>query len=132
MTKSRRRLDRSSLAPLLLLLHLSCSSSFLVRHQRRHCPHIMRKRSSDGDEPMDIGDVVTYSLDEALDGCKEALGVVLESADVQPLCRWSEDATEFVWDDDQEAIAPTRVVRVLDQTGVFPEQRMAPRNIDPQ
>lgn len=133
-----QRVERGRLLVLFFFALFSlqcCVSSALLLPSHNVRRRVGTRRSGEdaaGEATVDIGDIVTYSLAEAReDGCKEALGVVLESLQVQPLCHWSPESNEFVCDDDQEAIAQTRIVRLLNQDGVFPEQRMAPRNIDP-
>lgn len=79
-----------------------------------------------------VGDIVTYELLEPIEGYTEALGVILEGeGEVQPLCRWSLEVAEFLWDEELALVGTERIRQRLNQDGVFPESRMAPRHLDP-
>ena len=74
-------------------------------------------------------DVVEYRLPD--DGSKLGLGAVLSSGMIQPLCVWSEDGKEFVWDERVEPFPPDdRVVRVVDD--VWPSTRLVDGGLGPR
>ena len=135
----------------MLILGLSgCSTLGLqlaprAAHARRHSSSWTTRRATaeataedtvaDSLDDLFDGDIVTYRLEEELpegtQGDGEGLGVVLENGSVQPLCMWSRTSNEFLWDEEVDTVPISRVVRRLDMSGVYPEQRKASRDVDP-
>ena len=74
-------------------------------------------------------DVVEYTTDDGGLG----LGVVCEDGSIHPLCYFVEEEdddgpVDYVWDEEVEAVAADRAVRVVDD--VYPKTRQAQRGVD--
>ena len=72
-------------------------------------------------------DVVEYSTDDGGLG----LGVVCEDGSIHPLCYFVEEEdgpVDYVWDEEVDAVAADRAVRVVDD--VYPKTRQAQRGVD--
>ena len=72
-------------------------------------------------------DVVEYATDDGGLG----LGVVCEDGMIHPLCYFVEEEdgpVDYVWDEEVDAVAADRAVRVVDE--VYPKTRQAQRGVD--
>ena len=78
-------------------------------------------------------DVVEYDLMESApeDDKTQGLGVVLEDGSIQPLCIWQAGSTEFVWDEDLDPVASSRVLSVIDMDQVFQSTRQVGGGMGP-
>jgi hypothetical protein len=82
---------------------------------------------------VEEGDIVEYKLPSAEigdDGKRLGVGCVYDGS-ILPLCKWSADSDDFLYDEDVETIALSEAVRTLDMNRVWHSNRLVGGGIGP-
>ena len=107
----------------LSLITTVCAAAFVMRRPARSGHRI----NSIVDDLAEH-DVVEFTTDDGGLG----LGVVCEDGTIHPLCYFVEEEddgpVDYVWDEEVDAVAADRAVRVVDD--VYPKTRQAQRGVD--
>ena len=116
---------RPQLLSLIPLLITACATAFIMRPAVRSG----HRRINSIVDDLCEHDVVEYSTDDGGLG----LAVVCEDGSLHPLCYFVEEEdddapVDYVWDEEVDAVAADRAVRVVDD--VYPKTRQAQRGVD--
>ena len=114
---------RPQLLSLIPLLITACATAFIMRPAVRSG----HRRINSIVDDLAEHDVVEYTTDDGGLG----LGVVCEDGSIHPLCYFVEEEdgpVDYVWDEEVDAVAADRAVRVVDD--VYPKTRQAQRGVD--
>ena len=117
---------RPQLSLIITACAAACAAAFVMRRPAvRRSKH--RRINSIVDDLAEH-DVVEYATDDGGLG----LGVVCEDGSIHPLCYFVEEdddaPVDYVWDEEVDAVAADRAVRVVDD--VYPKTRQAQRGVD--